>query len=346
MHWTHGWARRILLAGRFAWRQLVGYPAVRMLVVAALVAFLPAASAQDARKPEVRILVGFAAGGTVDAIARVVAGKLKDVGGATVLVENKPGASGLVATRALAASPPDGSVLLLAGVSSIAIEPLIGPREALGPAMDLVPITMATEFEYGLAVANDLNVRSLKELVEWMKANPARAAFGSPGAGSLPHFFGLLFARSAGINMTHVPFKGGGPLVTDLIGGHVPVGVSPLTDYIEHHRGGRLRLIATSGARRSSATPDVPTFSEQGFEDMQATLRFAFWAPPRTPATIVARLNAQIGEILRREDVRERLLQLGQQPVGSPPEDLARLTASEAAKWAPIVKASGFVAER
>ena len=320
--------------------------AFRMLVLAVLVGCVLPVSAQDARKPDIRILVGFAAGGTVDAIARVVAEKLKGVSGATVLVENKPGAAGLVATRALAAAPPDGSVLMLAGVGSIAIEPLVGAREPRVPAIELAPVSLATEFEYGLAVANSLNVRNLGELVAGMEANPSHAAFGSPGAGGVPHFFGLQFARSAGIDMNHVPFKGGGPLVTDLIGGHVLVGVSPHTDYIEHHRAGRLRLLATSGARRSSATPDVATFSEQGFEDLQATARFAFWAPPGTPASIVARRSAEIAEVLRMEDVRERLLQLGQRAVAGPPEDLARLTASEVTRWAPIVKVSGFVAER
>ena len=250
-----------------------------MLVVAALAAFCVwpgagAAWAQQTGKPELHILVGFPAGGTVDAIARVVAEKMKNVAGATVLVDNRPGAGGLLAARALAAAPPDGSVMLLAGVSSIAIEPLIRPREALDPAKDLLPVSLVTEFEYGLAVANTLKVTSLKELVDWSRANPAQATFGSPGGGTLPHFFGVLFARSAGIDMLHVPYKGGAPLITDLVGGHIPAGVSPLTDYIEHHRGGRLRLLATSGARRSAATPDVPTFVEQGFDDAQVTAPF------------------------------------------------------------------------
>jgi tripartite-type tricarboxylate transporter receptor subunit TctC len=311
-------------------------PAIRRLVCAALLLVLPAAWAQDARRPDVRILVGFAPGGTVDAIARVVAEKMRIVTGGSVLVENKPGAGGLVATKALVAAAPDGSVLLLAGVSTLAID----------PDQDLAPVSLATEFEYGLAVASNVNVRSLKELVEWMKAGPSRAAFGTPGAGSIPHFFGLQFARSAGIAMNHVPYKGGGPLVTDVIGGHMPVAVSPLTDYIEHHRAGRLRVIATSGARRSPATPDVATFSEQGFEELAATARFAFWAPPRTPAAIIARRNLEIAEVLRMEDVRERLVQLGQRPVPALPEDVAKLSTSESARWRPIVKASGFVAER
>jgi tripartite-type tricarboxylate transporter receptor subunit TctC len=319
---------------------------MRVLAVVALGCLGPAASANEARTQDVRILVGFAAGGTIDALARVMAPRLKEVMGATVIVENKPGAAGLLASNALAAAPPDGSVLMIAGVTTLAIESFINKPGAFDPARDLVPVALATEFEYGVAVANRLDVRTLKELVDWMKAHPSEAAFGSPGGGSVPHFFGLRFARAAGLDMTHVPFKGGGALVADLIGGHIPLAVSPLTDYIEHHRGGRLRLIATSGAARSPATPDVPTVSEQGYEEGQATLTFAFWAPPSTPAAIVAHRNAQIQKILQMDDVRERLLLLGQRPVASRPEDVVRLMRTEAAKWASVVKTSGYVAER
>ena len=161
---------------------------VRMVFAASLAALCAQpvwqARAQEAGKAEVRILVGFPAGGTVDAIARVVADKLKNAAGGPVLIENKPGAAGLVATKALLASPPDGTVLLLAGVSAVAIEPIIRPREQFDPTRDLAPITLATRSEYGLAVSNALNVRNLQELVQWARANPSKAAFGSPGAGS------------------------------------------------------------------------------------------------------------------------------------------------------------------
>ena len=309
--------------------------AATVLAALAIGCYVPGAHAEETRKQEIRILVGFAAGGTVDAIARVIAAKLKDLTGATVIVENKPGAGGVVATKALAASPADGSVLLLAGVTSIAID-----------QQSVAPVSLVSEFEYGLAVASHLEVRNLKELVAWMKAQPLGASFGSPGAGSLPHFFGLRFASVAGVEVTHVPFKGGGPLVTDLIGGHVPVGVSPITDYIEPHRAGRLRLIATSGAARSPATPDVPTFSEQGFAEAQATFYFAFWAPPQTPAATLARRSQEIQQVLRRDDVRGQLLQLGQRPVAGSPEEVDRIRAAEAERWTPVVKASGFLAER
>lgn len=146
--------------------------------------------------------------------------------------------------------------------------------------------------------------------------------------------------------MPDAPFKGGAPLITDLIGGHIPAGVSPLTDYIEHHRNGKLRLLATSGASRSASTPDVATFAEQGFKEAQATLRFAFWAPAKTPATIITRRNREIIEVLQMPEVRARLLKLGQESISSTPEELAKLTAAEMAKWAPVVKASGFIADQ
>lgn len=304
------------------------------------------AQGQPAGRGELRILVGFPAGGTVDVIARIVAEKLAHETGRPVLVDNKPGAGGAVATKALQASPADGTVILLAGLGNIVIEAATRPEERFDPTRDLAAIGVATRFEYGFAVANTLNVRNLREFIDWAGANPAKAAFGSPGAGSLPHFFGLLFARSAGVEIVHVPFKGGAPLVVDLVGGHVPAGVSPLTDYLEQHRSGKLRLLATSGGQRSAATPEVATFTEQGYKDVEATLRFAFWAPGKTPATAIARRNQEINKVLEMADVQERLRQLGQEPAGSTPQELARLTAVEAAKWAPIVKAAGFAPDR
>jgi tripartite-type tricarboxylate transporter receptor subunit TctC len=303
---------------------------------------LAIAQAPEPGKGELRILVGFPPGGTVDAIARIVAEKLARETGQPVLVENKPGAGGHLATRALLSSAPDGKVILLAGVSNLVVDAALRPNERIDPARDLVPIGVATRFEYGFAVSNSLNVKDLREFVQWAGANPGKAAFGSPGAGSLPHFFGLLFARSAGVTLVHVPFKGGAPLITDLVGGHVPAGVSPLTDYIEQHKSGKLRLLATSGGRRSAATPDVATFSEQGYKDAEATLRFAFWASPNTPAAVIARRNQEIMNVLAMPDVQQRLRQLGQEPDAGSAQELARLTAAETAKWLPIVKASGF----
>ncbi len=287
------------------------------LSCALVAAPLALAQSVDVGKGELRILVGFPAGGTVDPIARIVAEKLAHQTGQPVLVENKPGAGGAVATKALLASAPDGNVMLLAGLGSVVIDAAARPDERFDPARDLAAISVATRYELGLAVANALNVRNLREFIHWAAANPTKAAFGSPGAGSLPHFFGLLFARSAGVEIVHVPFKGGAPLVVDLVGGHLPAGVSPLTDYIEQHRNGKLRLLATSGGKRSTATPDVATFSEQGYKDAEATLRFAFWATGKTPAAIVAQRNSEISKAL-----------------------------AMAGKWIPIVRAAAFAPDR
>jgi tripartite-type tricarboxylate transporter receptor subunit TctC len=318
----------------------------RALALLCAVAAAPFAMAQsqDAGKGELRILVGFPPGGTVDAIARIFAEKLTQQTGQPVMVDNRPGAGGHVATKALMAAPADGRMMMLAGVSNLAVDAATRSNEGFDAARDLAPISVATQFEYGFAVANALNVKDVREFIDWAKANPGNAAFGSPGAGSLPHFAGLLFAQSAGVNLVHVPFKGGAPLVTDLVGGHVPSGMSPLTDYIEQHKSGKLRLLATSGAKRSAATPDVATFGEQGYKEVETTLRFAFWAPAKTPAAIVARQNQEIATALAMPDLQERLRRVGQEPAGSTPQELARLTSAEAAKWGAIVKASGFAA--
>jgi tripartite-type tricarboxylate transporter receptor subunit TctC len=237
-------------------------------------------------------------------------------------------------------------VMLLAGIGNIVIEAAARPQEQFEPARDLAGIGVATRFELGFAVANDLDVRDLRGFIQWAAANPAKAAFGSPGSGSLPHFFGMMFARSAGVEIVHVPYKGGGPVVLDLVGGHLPAGVGPLNIYVEAHRAGKLRLLGSSGSKRSAATPDVATFGEQGYKDVEATLRFAFWASGKTPADIVARRNHEINKVLEMPDVQQRLRQLGQEPAAGTPEELTRLTAAETAKWMPIVKAAGFGPDR
>ncbi|MDB5871478.1 MAG: transporter substrate-binding protein [Ramlibacter sp.] len=320
----------------------------RALALSCALAAAPLAIAQspDAGKGELRILVGFPPGDTIDAIARIIAEKLARERGQPVLVENRPGAGGAVAMKALLTSQPDGNVMLLAGLGNVAIEAAARPEEHFEPARDLAAIGVATRFELGLAVANNLDVRDLRGFIDWAAAHSTKAAFGSPGAGSLPHFFGLLFAQSAGVEIIHVPFKGGRPLATDLVGGHVPAGVAPLSIYLELHRTGKLRLLATSGGKRSPATPDVATFSEQGYKDVEATLRFAFWAPGKTPAAVVARRNEEINKVLEMPDVQQRIRRLGQEPAASTPEELTRLMAAETAKWTPIVKAAGFAPDR
>jgi tripartite-type tricarboxylate transporter receptor subunit TctC len=304
------------------------------------------AQGQEAGRGEIRILVGFPAGGTVDSIARIVADKLAQEAGQAVRVENRPGAGGAVATRALLASPADGAVLLLAGIGNLVVEAAARPDERFDVTSDLAPVSLATRSEYALAASNALDVKDLREFVAWVRANPAKAAFGSPGAGSLPHFFGLQFARSAGVQLVHVPFKGGAPLIADLVGGHVPAGVSPVTDYLEQHRNGKLRLLATSGSKRSAGTPDVATFTEQGYGDAEATIHFAFWAAGKTPAGIVARRSQQINRILAMPEVQQRLRQLGQEAAGSTPAELAALTTAEAARLGSVIRTSGWTPDR
>ena len=183
----------------------------------------------------------------------------------------------------------------------------------------------------------------MQELVAWYKANPSKANFGSPAAGSLPHFFGVMIARGTGVDLVHVPYNGGGPMMNALIGGdQITAAIDTLVEQLELHRGGRVRILATSGSKRSPLLPDVATFAESGLAGIEGTAWFGIYAPAKTPEATVRQLNAAINKVLDSGEVRQRLTRLGLEPAGGSPADLATRMAQDTARWAPIVKASGF----
>ena len=305
---------------------------------------LPAiAQAQGDRT--IRILVGFPPGGSIDIVTRLRAEKMKGELKANVIVENRAGAGGRIAAELLKSAPADGSVLMITPVVVPVLAPLVFSRLTYNPATDFAPVGHVCDFNFALTVPTALPVQNVKELVAWLKANPQKANFGSPAAGSLPHFFGEMLSRDAKADMVHVPFAGGAALLGALSGNQVSAGIDVVLETLEAHRAGKVRVIGTSGAKRSAVLPDVPTLKEQGYPNMVAEGWFAMYAPARTPQAQVDAANRALNKALTQPDVLDRFAKLALEPGGGSPADLTALERASSARWAPVVKATGFRAD-
>ena len=298
-------------------------------------------AAAQVDKP-VRLVVGFAPGASTDIAARLLAERMKDELKQTVTVDNKPGAGGRIGAELLKNAPADGSTIMITPIVVPVLAPLVFSKLAYDPQTDFAPVAHVANFQFALSVAASHPAKTLSELVAWFKANPAQANYGTPAPGSLPHFFGVMLAKSAGVDLIHVPYNGGGPLMTALVGGQVGSAIDTLVDQIELHRGGKIRLLATSAATRSPLLPEVPTFGEAGLNGVEGTAWFAVYAPAKTPPATVAQLNAAINKALASPEVRERYARLGLEPTGGSPADLTAAMKRDTERWAPVVKASGF----
>ena len=313
--------------------------------VCALLAFAAPVAAQDRMDKPVRIIVGFAPGGTADLIARVVADKLKDTVGQPVIVDNRPGAAGRIAADLVKGAAPDGSTIMVMPIGPMAVVPHTLKQIPYDPVKDFTAIGLGATFQFALAAGPGSGAKTWGEFVAWAKANPNKASYATSAAGSLPHFVGVLLSRDIGIEMVHVAYKGSGAYMNDLMGGQVPSAIDTVADLSEQHRAGKIRILATMGTARAPATPDVPTFSELGLKNMVASGWFGFFAPPNTPKAVIDTLNRGINKALASPDVVERLTKLGMDPATSTPDEFAKIVASDYAKWGPIVKASGFTAD-
>lgn len=297
---------------------------------------------------QVKVLYGFPAGSAGDSVARRVAEKL---GGTSYTrnpgyVENKPGAGGRIAVETLKNSASDGSVLALAPVSAFSVYPHIYPKLTYKPE-DAVPVSIGAIMIHGLAVGPMVppEVRTLKDFLAWAKANPGKASYGSPGSGSLPHLLGALLGLRANVELKHVPYRGVVPSITDLVGGQVAATVNPSGDYLQYVKNGRLRVLATSGKRRSPFLPDVPTFTELGYPDVTAEEWFGFYAPAKATAATVASANAAITAALKDKSVIDSLAVTGLVAHGSTPQEMAADQKAEYERWGPLVRQIGFTAE-
>ncbi len=295
----------------------------------------------------VRLITGFAAGGTSDTTCRRVATRLAPEYARSAVVENKTGAGGQIAVQYVKAAAPDGSTVLQTPTSILTIYPHIYKKLAYDPALDLTPITLACVFDFGFAVgpAVPLSVRTVPEFLVWAKVNPLGQNFGSPAAGSTPHFIGALLGKSGGLDLKHAAYRGTQPAMLDLLGGNISAVSGPIGDITQHLPTGKVRILGTSGARRSRFAPDVPTFTEQGLPELTHSEWFAFFLPAKASAEVVNRLNAAMKFALSQKDVIDGMAGFALEAMTSTPAELAELLQRDTAKWAPIVKRIGFTAE-
>lgn len=300
-------------------------------------------AAQTADVP-IRIVLPYPAGGVGDTAARMIAESMRAQFNRPVMVESKPGAAGRLGVQFVKDAPADGSVLLFTPIAPMALFPHVYENLPYDPMRDFQPISQVGTFDLGVAVGADVPAKNLNELVGWLKRRPDHAAYGTPAAGSLPHFFAVLFARQAGLDLRHVAYKGNPQAITDLIGGHLPLFFTSTQDLIEPHQAGRIRVLATSGAARSPVMPDVPTFTESGY-DIRGEGWYGIYAPAATPAPQILRLNKAVRDAIAKPEFGKRMATFAVQPTGTSPEEFARIQKSDSDLWGPVVKASGFKPE-
>ncbi|MCX7252079.1 MAG: Bug family tripartite tricarboxylate transporter substrate binding protein [Burkholderiales bacterium] len=317
-----------------------------LLGSAALSAFgLPLAAQAQGSLDMAKILVGFPPGGTTDALSRRVADKLRGSYANNVIVENKPGAGAQIAISALKTAPADGSTLLLTPSSMLSVYPFTYAKLPY-TLDDLAPVSVACFFSHGFGVgpAVPASVKTIKDFVAWAKANPDRANFASPAAGSIPHLTAALFNKLSKADLQHVPYKGSAPGIQDLLGGQVSSMCSPVGDYLPHLKSGRLRLLATSGPQRSPFTPDVPTFKEQGI-DIAVREWYGFFLPAKATPDVRRRAAAYLQPALASKDLIDSMAQVGMEVQSSTPDQLAAWLKADADQWRGIVKEIGFSAD-
>jgi tripartite-type tricarboxylate transporter receptor subunit TctC len=315
-----------------------------LLATALLAVFAGHARPQVGAEP-MRIVFPFVAGGSGDALARLLAEHLRVALNYPVIVENRTGAQGRLGVQAVKTAAPDGKTLLVTPVAPMSVYQHVYKSLAYDPIADFQPISQLASFDFALAVGPQVPVKSLKELVDWVKANPAQGNYGIPAAGSLPHFFGVLFAKTAGLDLRQVGYRGSAAALVDLVAGQLPMVVTTTADLLEQHKAARIRILATSGQQRSQFLPDIPTFKEAGY-DIAGTGWYGVFAPAGTPPETVEKLSTTLAAGIRSPQLQERLLALGMQPTGSTAAELGRIQRQDSELWAPAVKASGFTPEQ
>ncbi len=293
------------------------------------------------------IVTGFAAGGTSDTTCRRLALKLSPDYARTAVVENRTGAGGQIAVSYVKGRPADGTTILQTPTSILTIYPHIYKKLPYDPMVDITPVSIACIFDFGFAVgpAVPLSVKTVPEFLAWAKTNPAGANYGSPAAGSTPHFIGALLGMQAGVDLKHAGYRGTQPAMLDLLGSNISAVSGPIGDITQHLPSGKVRILGVSGAKRSRFAPDVPTFGEQGIKNMAHSEWFAFFLPAKASPELVARLNTTMKNALAQKDVIDGLGTCGLEAMSSTPAELTELLKKDTAKWAPIVKDVGFTAE-
>jgi tripartite-type tricarboxylate transporter receptor subunit TctC len=293
----------------------------------------------------VRFIVTFVPGGGTDIVARMVGQKLSEAWGQQVIVDNRGGAGGIVGTEIAASAAPDGHTLLFGTSSGLVINPLLKRGLRYDAVRDFAPISLLTTNANLLVVHPGIQANSVKQLIALAKASPRALNYATAGEGSPSHLVMELFNAMTGTQIVHVPYKGAGPAVTDLLGGQVQLTFNPIPPLLPHVKSGKLRALAVSSAQRSQAVPDVPTVAESGVPGFEYVLWYSMFAPAKTPKAVIERINAEVVRILAQPDVKQRLIAIGADPRSSTPEELARFMKTDTERLRKIIQSAGLKAE-
>ncbi|MCZ8252313.1 MAG: tripartite tricarboxylate transporter substrate binding protein [Hylemonella sp.] len=322
---------------------------LRRTALGALVAaagLLPMAQAQAQAYPSkpVKVIVSFPPGGVADVLARLVAAPLQDALGQPVVVENRAGSGGNIGADAVAKSPADGYTLLMSSGGTVSVNPHIYPKMPFDPNKDIVPVASVARVAVFLLARNNLPVNNAKEFIDYLKANPGKLSYGSPGNGSSPHLAGEMFKSMSSTFAVHVPYRGAAPALNDLLAGQIDYAFDPGIG-LTHVRAGRLKLLAVGSPKRSSLFPDVPTVEEAGLKGFDADTYFGFYAPAGTPAAVVTRLNTEINKILSTPATKERIAALGGEAVPMSPQAFAAKAAEDSKRFGKLIKERGITGD-
>jgi tripartite-type tricarboxylate transporter receptor subunit TctC len=308
-----------------------------LLTALAMAALSPWVHAQD--KPALKILVGFPPGGSADVIARIVADALRE-DFSPIVVDNKPGAGGRIALNMVKNAKPDGQTVIVLPSGPMVLFPHVYKKLDYDAVKDFTPISQIARFQFGVVAGPASQAKNLAEMVAQAKAKPGASSYGTPGAGTLPHFMGVLMEQSAGITLNHVPFQGGGPANNALLGGHIDYKFDVVSETAEFHRAGKARIIAVTGGKRDPQVPEVPTLKEAGV-NMEATAWFAMYGPAGLKGDALTRLEKAMVKIVRDPALKDKLTKLGYDPIGSNSAELAAAQKADLARWEKPIKATG-----
>jgi len=314
------------------------------LLVGAL-AWLPNAGAQEYPTKPIRLVITYPPGGNTDLVGRALALKLGEFMGQQVVVDNRGGAGGVLGSMITAQSAPDGYTIMLGTSAGMVINPLLSRKLTYDPVKDFAPVSMVVIVPQLLVINPQLPVKNVRELIAFAKAKPGYLNAGSSGVGTPNHFGTELLKWLAGVDIVHVPYKGGAPALTDLLGGQIQMAFSSVPAVLPHIKAGRLVALGVGSAKRSPALPNIPTIAEAGVPGYEYTTWYGIFAPAKTPRTLIARLNAEIVKAMETPDIKDRFTALGGDPDPGTPEELRAYMANESAKWAKIIKAANIRVE-
>jgi tripartite-type tricarboxylate transporter receptor subunit TctC len=300
---------------------------------------LSAVWAQAQAKPPLKILVGFPPGGSADVLGRLVADALKD-DFSPIVVDNKPGAGGRIALNMVKNAKPDGQTVIVLPSGPMVLFPHVYKKLDYDAVKDFTPISQIARFQFGVVASPNSGVKTVAEMIAKSKANPGASSYGTPGAGTLPHFMGVLLEQSSGISLNHVPFQGGAPANNALLGGHIDYKFDVVSETAELHHSGKARIIAVTGSKRDTQVPDVPTLKESGI-NMDATAWFAMYGPAGLSGESIARLEKAMMKIVREPAMNDKLVKLGYEPIGSSSAELAVAQKVDLTRWEKPIKATG-----